>query len=421
MSEWKLAATREARHLMAQSRHDRRDAHDVRRRVTEVREKALRAALARHPRSVAASIERLLRDEDDPNGLLREMLGTVAQRAPRLVDEDTLPALKLLAQANRVGSVGDWKPSGKSRERLFRSLAEHLLALYPMPPFVWSAFFATEDAPALVAVVVHLAAGGSLYQAVKSGLMPVPLTRAMCHELLFRGGEPRFLDAVRRVQVKAAGGDARLFRAWIATRAGRRLHARADEEFWQTVIGWLSANPMLPSAEVGPLVDYIEHRHAESPAFAIKGRSVLAMLRAMREWHGRLAADTAASPYLFPASGFEPMDIDWSRGEDGGPRRTEIWHVREILDRKTLADEGRAMRHCVLSYAPRIQSGESSIWTLTLEDGTGHWRRLTVEVRPSTRRVLQARGPMNRMPEPRELMALDAWTSRNGLRSYGLA
>src|SRR6185295_17519596 len=107
--------------------------------------------------------------------------------------------------------------------------------------------------------------------AVKSGLMPVPLTRSMCHELMSHGGEARFLGAVRRTQVKAAGGDTRLFRAWSATRAGRRLHARTDEEFWQTVIVWLAANPMLPQAEVSPLVDYIEQRRVEDPALSMKG------------------------------------------------------------------------------------------------------------------------------------------------------
>jgi hypothetical protein len=67
-----------------------------------------------------------------------------------------------------------------------------------MPPFLWSAFMADDDAPVLARVAVHVGAGGSLYQAVKSGLMPVPLTRSMCHDLLSRGGEARFLDAVRR-------------------------------------------------------------------------------------------------------------------------------------------------------------------------------------------------------------------------------
>jgi hypothetical protein len=52
--------------------------------------------------------------------------------------------------------------------------------------------------------------------------------------------------------------------------------------------------------------------------------------------------------------------------------------LREILDAQALADEGHAMSHCVFWYVRPIEIGECSIWTLTLEDNTGHWRRLTI-------------------------------------------
>jgi hypothetical protein len=418
MREWKHSASKESRRLRVEARRERRRQHEARQQEAKARQAAFRAALARPPDSPLHAVERLLVDE--PEGpraqKLRELFGPVAQRAPRLICADTLAALELVAEADWVRPPSTWQPCGKSQNRLFRSLAEHVVARFPMPPFLWTSFLANEDAPALARIAVHVGAGGSLYQAVRSGLMSVPLTRKMCHELMSRGGETRFLDAVRRVQVKAAGGDARLFRTWIATRAGRRLHARAGEEFWQTVLAWFSANPMLPQAEVAPLVDYIEHRREEAPDFSIKGRSVLAMMREMRQWHGQLAREKAASGHSFSRSGLQPMDIDRSRRDVRGNRVVEIWHFREILDPKTLADEGRTMSHCVYSYARRIESGECSIWTLTLEDNTGHWRRLTIEVRPSLRQIVQARGRFNRLPEPRDILALDAWASRNKLQ-----
>jgi hypothetical protein len=417
MREWKLSASKESRRLRVEARRDRRRQQETRQREAEAREATLRAALAKQPDSPTRAVERLLADE--PVGpcaqKLRELLGPVAERAPRLICADTLAALKLMAEAEWVRPPSTWQPSGKSPDRLFRSLAEHVLARYRMPPFLWSAFMADVDAPVLARVAAHVGAGGSLYQAVKSGLMPVPLTRSMCHDLLSRGGEARFLDAVRRVQVKAVGGDGRLFRVWIATHAGRGLHPRVGEEFWQTVLAWFGANPMLPQAEVAPLVDYIEHQRAEVPDFSIKGRSVLAMIRGMQQWHGQLAKEKAISGRTFAPSGLQPMDIDRSRRVRDN-RVIEIWHVREILDSKALADEGRVMRHCVYSYVRRIESGECSIWTLTLEDNTGHWRRLTIEARPSVRQVVQARGRFNRLPEPRDLLALEAWASHNKLQ-----
>jgi hypothetical protein len=418
MREWKLSASRESRRLRVEARRERRRQQEARQREAEARAVAMHAALARQPDSPAQAVDRLLRGE--PQGprtqKLRDLLGAVAEISPRLIGPDTLGALRLMAEAEWLRPPPEWRPSGKSQDRLFRSLAEHVLARYRMPPFVWSAFMADADAPVLARVVIDVAAGGSLYQAVKSRLLPVPLTRGMCHELLSRGGEARFLDAVRKVQVKAAGGDARLFRTWVTTRAGRRLHSREEEEFWQTVLAWLCANPMLPQAEVNPLVDYIEHRRAETPDFSMKGRGVLAMMRAMRAWHGQLAKEKAAAGRVFLASGLEPMDIDWSRRDGRGKRVAEIWHFREILDARTLADEGRVMGHCVYSYARWIENGQCSIWTATLEDDAGHWRKLTIEVRPSQRQIVQARGRHNRPPEPKDMLALEAWATRNKLQ-----
>ncbi len=417
MREWKRSASNESRRLLAEARRDRRRAQRVRQREVDAREAALRAALARRPETPARVVDRLL--EATPRKhvqKLRALLVPVAERAPRLVCPDRLAALKLVAEASWVRQPSDWRPSGKGEERLFRSLCEHVLARYRMPSVLWSAFTASADAPALARVAVHVAAGGSLYDAVKSRLLPVPLTRSMCHDFLTRGDEGGFLVGVRRAQVRAAGGDARLHRAWVATRAGCRLHDRAGEEFWHTVLAWFGANPMLPAAEVGPLVDYIDHRRNEDPGFSMKGRSVLAMLRSMRQWHGDLAGVSAGSGRVFTPSGFQPMDIDRSRRSVKGDRIVEVWHVREVLDARTLADEGRAMGHCVYSYARSIERRECAIWTLTLEDDTGHWRRLTIEVRPALRQIVQARGRFNRMPEPRDTRALEEWAARNGLQ-----
>jgi hypothetical protein len=414
MREWKRSASQESRRLRTEARRARQRVRDARQRDDMARAAARNAALARQPESSAQAVERLLAGAPD-DARLRELLGVVAELSPRLLDADMLGALRLMAQVDWVRSPATWRPGGKSADRLFRGLADHVLARYCVPPFVWNAFLADDDAPILARVVAHIAAGGSLYKAVRSGLMPVPLTRAMCHDLLSGAGEARFLDAVRKAQVKATGGDGRLFRAWTATRAGRRLHTREDEAFWQSVLVWCCANPMLARQEVGPLVDFIAHRRAETPGFSMKGRTALALLRGMREWHGDLARAKDYSGRVFKPSGFQPMDLDRSRRDRLGRRIVEVWHVREILEGKVLADEGRAMGHCVYSYARMIEAGQCAIWTLTLHDDTGHWRRLTIEVHPGPRRIVQARGRFNAKAEPRDLLVLEQWATRNQL------
>jgi len=410
----KRSASLESRRLKTSARCARERYREARRRDAAARLTRMRAALARQPESPAAAADRLLAGRPD-SPRLRELLGVVAELSPRLLDPDLLGALELVARAEWVRPPATWQPQGKSAERLFRGLAEHVFGRYRMPPYVWSAFTAGDDAATLAQVVVHVAAGGSLYRAVQDGLMPVPLTRAMCHDLLSNAGEPRFLDAVRKAQVKAVGGDGRLFRAWITTRAGRGLHSREDETFWQGVLAWFGANPMVAPVDVSPLVDYIEQRRTEVPRFSMKGRTATALVRDMRTWHARLAKERGASGRVFTPSGLQPMDIDRSRTDWRGRRIVEVWHFREILNAGSLADEGRAMDHCVYSYAREIETGRCAIWALTLRDDTGHWRRLTIEVRLATRQIVQARGRFNAKAEPREMLALEAWAGRNQL------
>lgn len=383
----------------------------------EAREAAYRAALSKPPPSPRALVETFLKREPDwaRHSRVSELLLHVAEVAPRLIDDGYLGAFRNACEVDWVRPLDTWVPRGKGKETLFRSLMEHLFARFPMPPFLWTAFDGRERNDAFILFAAQVAAGGSAYKAVQEGLLPVPLTRKMCHELMTVTGVMSFLEAIRRVQVRSCGGDAHFLRAWMGTRAGERLHPRVDEDFWQTVLAWFCANPMLPSAEVGPLVDYIIFRRNGDTGFSMKGRSPLALLGGMREWHGDLAKARAGTGKIFRPSGFVPLDVDRSRRDATGNHAPEIWHIKEILDSKTLADEGKVMHHCVFSYADRISSGDTSIWVMTLEDETGHWRRLTIEVRNGTRRVVQARGRFNKMPEAKDLAQLNIWAERNRL------
>jgi hypothetical protein len=86
----------------------------------------------------------------------------------------------------------------------------------------------------------------------------------------------------------------------------------------------------------------------------------------------------------------------------------EQWAVRELTSGEELYEEGRAMSHCVASYSLRCHGGASAIFSLTC-DGE---RRLTLELDPQTRRIVQARGEHNRGPTPEEQAQMDEWQRR---------
>jgi hypothetical protein len=329
-------------------------------------------------------------------------------------------ALARLFELRPIRPIDEWVPRGKGRETLFRSLASHWLAKFPVPAVVWNAFL--DGGPAsLVNLAAHVAGGGSLYDFVKASF-PIPLTRKMCHELLATPADYKLLDAIRRVQSRAAGCDARFFDAWRTTRYAQHIGTKEDEEFWATTLLWFSNVPMLEASQVAPLYDYISHRRREDERFSMKGRSGPAMIRAMNDWHGTVVK-TQHLTARFPASGLSEADFNDSRRDPKGNHIKEVWRFRELLTAKSLAEEGSRMGHCVFSYAWRIEKGDTSIWSVQMEDGqgeTGNWHMVTLEVRNDLRRVVQAKGRFNRSMSPTEVRIVRRWAGLNNLAMTGI-
>jgi hypothetical protein len=339
----------------------------------------------------------------------------VLRRAPRLGVGPYPRAIQRLLTVSAFSH--GWVPRGRGRDTLFRSLAEHQLARYPVPSFLWNVFF-DPYVEELVPLVVHVAAGGSLFAYVRDNHFAIPLTRRMCHELLSTAFRGSFLQAIRRVQVRSVGGDDRLLHVWWRTRVAQRIGTHDDEGFWLGVLRWLARASMLDPARVGPLVDFLAYLRERDASFSMAGRSVAALLRGMEEWHRNLVREELVRGTVFQPSGLEPLELDVKQRDPTGAVHRGIWRIGEILSSKDLLDEGRRMNHCVSSYARSIENGQTSIWSMTLENGrgpTGHWAVLTIEVRNELRRVVQARGRFNRPATKAEHEILVRWAGLNGL------
>jgi len=345
--------------------------------------------------------------------------------APKLLDGDYSKAVERFSAFPHVRPLEEWKPKGKGRMTLFRSLANHLFSKYSTPTFLWTAFFEPETTvcDALSEAVVQIARGESFYGLVKSGDFSVPLTRKMCHNILQSPSSLTFLDAIRRAQVLQAGGDLRLCRTWLTTDPGQRLGGgrwvgnaedpREYEEFWYTVVRFLTKNPMLDHVQISPLCDYIDHRRHNDVNFSMKGRSANALLASMEEWHGELQVWRGGNSNLvFTESGFRPEEFDLSKKTEGSVGYVpNIWQVDEILTGKSLRKEGKIHHHCVYSYAPSIKRGITSIWSMKHNGNPV----LTLEVRKSTNSIVQARGRYNRVPTNSESRVITMWAKHNSL------
>lgn len=369
------------------------------------------AALSSGPDLGGPLFARLFRPTRTPElaTLLRHAAGVV----PRIVCPDYVFGLYWLARLGWLRQLSEHVPRGKGRDSLFRGLAAHLLAAYPTPPFLYNGLF-EDDADTLSKVVAAVAGGASLFSQCQSGALSAPLTRRMCHQVMLSPSRTQLMTAIRAAQITGEGGNATLLRAWMGTDAGRRLQTPELERYWHGVLRWFVHNPVA-FASVGPLVDYIDHRRGLDPGFCMKRRSARALARAVREWHGELAQLRALDGRVFAVSGFQPGRFDRSVRVRAGGFQHRIWSVDEIRTGAALAEEGRQMRHCVYSYASSIESGRTSIWSMTLFDGAATYRVVTIEVRNVERRIVQARGRLNRPISPAELQILVTWAGENSL------
>jgi hypothetical protein len=338
-------------------------------------------------------------------------VGGVVERSPYV------EAVSELLKLEPIRELKEWKPQGKSAEALFRSLGSHLLAKYPLPPFLWNGFMGPQRVW-FIPMVRHLALGGSLAQYIKTSNFPVKLTRKLCHDFLKTPANTGVIPALRGAQIRGLGGSNRLLTAVLSTPLGSTLCVdQAMEDFYQAMFLWFVNQPMLDPQQVAPMVDYIRHCRDTDTGYTLKGRTALSLMRGMEEWHTETARRSEIGhkgASHFKPSGFSGAEYDFSRDSPTG-KIIEIWRIAEILTAKALADEGKRQGHCVFSYSRRIETGSCSIWTLSKEDNKslaehgGVWNMLTLEVRNDIRQVVQARGRFNRCATTHEKNILSRW------------
>jgi hypothetical protein len=263
---------------------------------------------------------------------------------------------------------------------------------------------------------LHLARGRN----IRTAALPLSYTKRMAHQFMRAPAEFSVEAALRWGQITALGGNPRLVRAVVGSRLGMNFE---HEEFWITVVQFFVQHSMLDPSRIGPIIDFIYHQkfaggEQESPpqpTFMMKGRTPASLLRLVDAWHGSLPAKK------------QPL-VDWPRSEiaplefvegsvSAGNRRT--WTTTELLTTKALVDEGRIMCHCVATYARSCAHGQTSIWTLEVDEAGGRRKVLTLEVNRASKVICQARGKRNALPSEKHLNVLRRWAEHAGLALAG--
>jgi hypothetical protein len=345
---------------------------------------------------------------------IKALLLAVVRLASKTIDDRYMAGFETLADLRWIRPLDEWKPRGRSRDSIFKSLVAHLLVTYPVPEFLYGIFmeerhsiYSFDYAKRFFLAVTR---GESPYKHFLRVDFPVRMTRQMCHIFMHIPSDTGFIEGIRHAQILVNGGDAGITRAVCGTMLGRDFQGRR-EPFWDTVLRWFCRQSDIERGQIGPLIDYFEHMREADPFYSIKGRTVRSTLRSMEEWHRELAVERKLEKLVFKPAGFKSKKYLFKKKLNGGAAYNQEWTIREILHSGDLIEEGRHMRHCVSCYAIDIEEGRSSIWSLRC-DGV---RALTVEVENAGRRVVQARGKCNRDPKHLELGIVRRWAIDNGL------
>jgi hypothetical protein len=312
--------------------------------------------------------------------------------------------------AEWIRPIEEWFPKSRGRETGYFEMVRHLLTSYDVPGFLDSIWLRDPRAPENQrhhTWYLHLGNGGNIRTA--PGFFG-HLTKRMAHLFLQAPRHYRVEHAVRAAQVRALGGDDDLVRAVIRTRLGEVIE---NEDFWLTVIQFFVNNPMLDPAQVGPIVDYIYiQKYAPQdvlqpgggvvegppphPNFSIKARSADKLVRLVEEWHGDLAAEDYVALKEWKRGAYRPFEHEET--DETGQQR--VWTIDELCSSWELAIEGKALCHCVRSYANRCVAGKVSIWSTQVRVGEADPQNvLTVAVDNKEDKITQYRGKFNMTPQ----------------------
>lgn len=338
---------------------------------------------------------------------------SVTQSVSRFGTINNFPLYKLIVQLHSYRdkfyrSFSSWKPKSHNVKRLAVSLLNHLFVKYEIPNFMHEIWFKNGQTN-WASIYFHMAQG----YGIKGIDLPVKYkaTKKVAHYFNTAPDDFSPEEALAWARVHAFGGNFRL--GSVTRQSPPIIQDWKNVEFWDSVLRWFLENPMLDLVHFAPVVDYIRNKKfiaADQPNFTMKGRSADTLLKEVELWHTGLKA-SAKNRSWASYNVFENY-----KKEVGKDEHKTLWTIQEIKTEKELFQEGRAMRHCVGSYAHSCINGSTSIWSMTSKSFGQVKNELTIEVRNAEKRIVQARGFANAFPYGAAKDHMQQWAFQNGIK-----
>lgn len=288
-----------------------------------------------------------------------------------------------------------------------RKLLEHLFVRYEAPRWLFNEWLRPlgEIRFKWICWFLIIAQGGSLRRAARYFGWRIP--EGFQHHLLQAPAGATPVEACVYAEVRRLGGAEVDFRRILHNAAfvidpTEPSSFESFEGFWTGTVSWLIRHSAdITDEESDQILSWAMHWYTECERtgrtpFSMTGRGLRAVLEASRGYAEQ--NDEKWVSYQWNGSG-----LDWEPEE----LSAEGWRFVELTSGRELLREGEALHHCVASYAALCASGHSAIVSLS-RNGI---RRLTIELDPRTRQIVQVRGLQNRSASEKEGEVISRWLS----------
>jgi hypothetical protein len=328
-----------------------------------------------------------------------------------------------------------WKRPSHNIHKQIKDLIRHLFLKYKTPEFLnnaWTNNFSYKginSGGVPRKLFLHIASGENIRTFPS---LPFDLTKKMAHEFMTAPSDYEIEEAFIWAITKSFNGDERLVQTINGTILLSKINStntnKDEKEFWITIIEFLAKNPMIDPVKISPMIDYINQikfekeriwvdgllrlTEPEQSNFKIKGKNIERLIEKTEEWHNKLNKENKIKSHIPKTwKGFDVEDFKLEEGKDSNKK---TYYIYQLLNQLELSQEGKAMNHCVSSYARSCANGTCSIWSLrTVDFGGNIHRMVTVELRGNT--IVQIRGKYNKSAEQKDMYIINRWATKEGL------
>jgi len=296
-----------------------------------------------------------------------------------------------------------WVKDSLTADGQLASLIRHLFAKYDVPAFMEYVF--AENSKIHMMWYVQLSRGDSVQQLCA---FPAVFTKKMAHAFRETPYTVTIEQAIRRAQAIGFGADAAMVEniTWSAA-----FDEIPDAAFRAKVICFIAKNAAQDAniAVLQQVIEYVAEMYRQGDSYNLKGRTWMSVSRMAADF----AVEKAKRLEAEARNGWVPAGIGNYEAVEGNI----IYRLVQLVNSEELYEEGYAMSHCVADYAYDCAEGSSAIFSLRkFTHGADDFDTLaTLEVKPETRALLEAKARFNDCVSYEAEMHIMAWAKAQDL------